>query len=504
MECGLPSGRPDLGKNGDRKQPEPVPDGFDYDFWLGPAPDAPYSPARVGVNFRWNYDYSGGQLTDWGGHHPDIAQWGMGTALTGPVRIRNARGKWPEDPVWNTATEYYFEAEYRNGVILKISTEFRMGVTFKGTEGRVHVNRGRIEADPESLLEEEFGPEEIRLQASDNHFRNFIDCVLSRKEPVAPVEQAHRSISICHLGNIAMLLGRDLAWDPDTEQIVGDHVAHSLSQPPLPGPLDAACMKILARWLLAASLIANLALGLAYFGRSPARPADAAAWTPREEPKPAPQEAPPDASAAGAPARVLPLRWDAVESDDYSQFIGNLRQMGCPEPTIRDIVAAEINGRFEPEFQDLLRASQDFEYWRVGPGHPETRALILGRLEELEGRRQAILRKPAGGGVLPPPPALLAHPPRAGGAGPLRHASRGSEGRPARHGSRPAAAPAGAEPSVPRISSSTRCGTPPVPISCGPGWRGWRRARRNSASSSSWRSPSPAPCRRVRKTMRRR
>ena len=125
-----------------------------YDFWLGPAPHALYAPARVGVNFRWNYDYSGGQLTDWGGHHPDIAQWGMGTTHTGPVKIKNAKGVWPEDPLWNTATEYSFEAHYRSGVVMKISDKFRMGVTFKGTDGWVYVNRGRIEANPKSLLDE--------------------------------------------------------------------------------------------------------------------------------------------------------------------------------------------------------------------------------------------------------------------------------------------------------------------------------------------------------------
>lgn len=84
VTCGLPGGHPDFGKTGDRKKPESVPEGFNYDMWLGPAPAAPYSPARCHVNFRWNYDYSGGQVTDWGGHHPDIAQWGLGTDLTGP------------------------------------------------------------------------------------------------------------------------------------------------------------------------------------------------------------------------------------------------------------------------------------------------------------------------------------------------------------------------------------------------------------------------------------
>ena len=236
VECGLPGGRPDLGKNGHRKLPEPVPAGFDFDLWLGPAPEVPYAPARVGVNFRWIYDHSGGQLTDWGGHHPDIAQWGMGTSYSGPVRIRNAKGVWEEDELWNTATQYYFEAEYRSGVLLKISDKFKMGVTFKGTDGWVYVNRGQIDAHPKSLLDETFGEGDVRLPVSDNHFRNFIDCVISREEPVAPVEQAHRSISICHLGNIAMLLGRDLQWDPEREQVIGDHSAHSMLNRPYRAP----------------------------------------------------------------------------------------------------------------------------------------------------------------------------------------------------------------------------------------------------------------------------
>ena len=108
VKCGLPGGRPDFGKTGDRKKPEPVPEGFNYDMWLGPAPQAPYAPARCHVNFRWILDYSGGQVTDWGGHHPDIAQWGMNTERTGPVEIKNAKGVFPKDDLWNTATEYYF------------------------------------------------------------------------------------------------------------------------------------------------------------------------------------------------------------------------------------------------------------------------------------------------------------------------------------------------------------------------------------------------------------
>jgi predicted dehydrogenase len=233
VRCGLPGGRTDYGKTGQRKKPEPVPEGFDYEFWLGPAPKAPYAPARCHVNFRWIYDYSGGQVTDWGGHHPDCAQWGMGTDHTGPVEIRNAKGVFPPDELWNTATEFYFEAIYANGVKLIVSNKERGGVTWEGADGWIWANRGKHEASPKALLDSKIGPGEIHLYESNNHYRNFIDCVLSRKETAAPVETAHRSITICHLGNIAMRLGRDrLKWDPVKEQVLDDaEAAKMLSRP---------------------------------------------------------------------------------------------------------------------------------------------------------------------------------------------------------------------------------------------------------------------------------
>jgi predicted dehydrogenase len=237
VRCGLPGGRPDFGRTGGRKSPEPVPEGFDYQTWLGPAPDAPYAPARCHVNFRWIYDYSGGQVTDWGGHHPDCAQWGMGTEHTGPVEIRNAKASFPPDPLWNTATEYHFEALYASGVRLIISNKERGGVTWEGTDGWVWADRGRHDASSKEILNSEIGANETRLYVSNDHFRNFIDCVLSRKEPVAPVEVAHRSITICHLGNIAMRLGREsLKWDPEKEKILGDSEASKMLRRPYRDP----------------------------------------------------------------------------------------------------------------------------------------------------------------------------------------------------------------------------------------------------------------------------
>jgi myo-inositol 2-dehydrogenase/D-chiro-inositol 1-dehydrogenase len=233
VRCGLPGGRPDFGKSADLKMPQPVPDGFDYQSWLGPAPQADYAPARCHVNFRWIYDYSGGQVTDWGGHHPDCAQWGLGTEYTGPIEIREAEGVFPSDPLWNTATEFYFEAVYENGVRMIISDKERGGVTWEGTDGWVWADRDRHHASSKAILNAEIGPDEIHLYKSDNHFRNFIDCVISRQECVAPVEVAHRSITICHLGNIAMRLGRaSLIWDPEKEQISNDEEAARMLRRP--------------------------------------------------------------------------------------------------------------------------------------------------------------------------------------------------------------------------------------------------------------------------------
>jgi predicted dehydrogenase len=237
VRVGLPGGRPDFAKTGDRKKPEEVPAGFDYNLWLGPAPEAPYAPARCHVNFRWIYDYSGGMVTDWGGHHPDCAQWGMGTEDTGPVEIRAAKAEFPPDPLWNTATEFYFEAIYGNGVKMIISNKERGGVTWEGTEGSVWADRGRHDANPKSILESQIGENEIHLYKSDNHYRNFIDCVISREPCAAPVETAHRSITICHLGNIAMRLGREkLRWDPAKEQIIDDAEASKMLSREYRGP----------------------------------------------------------------------------------------------------------------------------------------------------------------------------------------------------------------------------------------------------------------------------
>lgn len=239
VRCGLPGGTPDFGKTGHLTETVPVPKGFNYDMWLGPAPEAPYYPARTHVNFRWILDYSGGQVTDWGGHHPDIAQWGMDTERTGPVKIQNARAVWSDHAVWNTAVEFYFECIYANGLKLIVSSKEEIGgVKFEGSDGHVWATRGNHGASSEEIYHSKIGSDEVRLYHSDDHYRNFIDCVLSRGETAAPAEIAHRSITIGHLGNIAMILGEDLEWDPKKEKFKGNSRANKMLSRAMRAPWD--------------------------------------------------------------------------------------------------------------------------------------------------------------------------------------------------------------------------------------------------------------------------
>ncbi len=204
-------------------QPEmPIPDGLNYDMWLGPAPEAPYNDKRLHYQWRWISDYSGGQITDWAGHHCDIAQWGMGYERGGPIEVAG-KGKRPQDGLYTTFNEYEFECLYGNGVKMIVSSAApESGVRFEGDDGWVFVGRHRIDAHRKDLLSSVIGPNEIHLYESKNHRQNFVDCIKSRAETVAPVEIGHRSISIGHLGVIAMHLQRKLKWDPKEERFVDD------------------------------------------------------------------------------------------------------------------------------------------------------------------------------------------------------------------------------------------------------------------------------------------
>ena len=209
------------------------PEELDYNTWLGPAPYAPYAPARVHKNWRWILDYGGGQLMDWIGHHCDIAHWGMNLDNTGPVEIEGY-GEYPKTGLWNTATKYRVDTLYADGLKMIIAGGHKDvcngsgGTKWIGDRGWVHVDRGSLEASDNSFLSEKFGPNEIHLFNSPGHIRNFLDCVKSRKQTLTPCETAHRSASPGHLGQIAMLLGRKIHFNPDTEKIIGDETASKM------------------------------------------------------------------------------------------------------------------------------------------------------------------------------------------------------------------------------------------------------------------------------------
>jgi len=233
VEVSLPHGHSDFGGTAGQETPMEPPISLDYNTWLGPAPYAPYAPARVHKNWRWNLDYGGGQLLDWIGHHCDIAHWGMDFDNTGPYEVEG-NGFYPETGLWNTATKYYVTAKYKNDVKLIIAGGYpeicngKHGTKWIGEEGWVHVDRGFIDAHPKSLLSNNFGPNDLRLYKSPGHSKNFLDCVKSRNKTLTPVEVAHRSATPGHLGQISMLLKRKINFDPVNQKIIGDEVASSM------------------------------------------------------------------------------------------------------------------------------------------------------------------------------------------------------------------------------------------------------------------------------------
>ncbi len=207
---------------------QPVPPGFDYDMWLGPAPVAPYAPGRCHFNFRWISDYSGGMLTDWGAHYVDTAQWANGTDHSGPVSVEG-KGEFLSRGIYNTANIFDLMYHYANGVSMQVVSG-GTSIGFQGTEGWIQCLgwRGELEASKKSILNAEIKSSEIHLYTAKSEHRNFIDCVKSRKETYVPVEVGHRTATALHMGNIAMQLNRKVYWDPEKEAFIDDDEANAL------------------------------------------------------------------------------------------------------------------------------------------------------------------------------------------------------------------------------------------------------------------------------------
>ena len=230
-----------------------APSHLNWEMWLGQAPlvdyrfkdtGSKYGHSRCHYEFRWWYEYSGGKLTDWGAHHVDIAQWaidqngeGQGPVKIVPVAVEHpvdlSQGHPVQDDRYNTSQKFTIHAQFPNGVLMEIVSESPdgNGILFEGTEGRFHVGRGRLKGKPVEELESNPLPdgaiEQVyRGKQPTSHMQNFFDCVVSRELPISDVYTHHRALTTCHLANIAIRLGRELTWDPQTEQIVGDDEAN--------------------------------------------------------------------------------------------------------------------------------------------------------------------------------------------------------------------------------------------------------------------------------------
>ncbi|MDA1049780.1 MAG: Gfo/Idh/MocA family oxidoreductase [Planctomycetota bacterium] len=216
------------------------PSNLNWDMWQGQTPAVPYIEERCHYTFRWWYEYSGGQMTDWGAHHLDIAQWGINSL---PVEIESS-AKFPTvKDSYNVAIDFFAKYRYANGVEMTVSDTGRNGIMFTGTEGRIFANRGTVSGKAVEDLATNPLPREAfrvydfdnldrpertgKLDAIINHMGNFFDCVASRKKPISDVESQHRSVSTCHLGNISMRVGRPLKWDAEKEEFPGDAEANS-------------------------------------------------------------------------------------------------------------------------------------------------------------------------------------------------------------------------------------------------------------------------------------
>lgn len=249
---GAPSGGPFASSD--------TPDDLDWNLWVGPAPDAPYSEQRR-KEFRWFFEYSGGKMTDWGAHHIDIAQWALAPGEDGPTRIKGS-GEFtknvPSDLDWaaflngevdlpdgfNTATKFNIDLNYGNGSLLNVNDkyvreseniDFNNGILFEGEKGRIFVNRSKLQGSPVNALTDadraeinDYIIELCKGKSPGNHMGNFFECIGDRGKPISDVWSHHRTMTSCHLCNIALMTGRELKWDPKGEKFIGDDDANKL------------------------------------------------------------------------------------------------------------------------------------------------------------------------------------------------------------------------------------------------------------------------------------
>jgi len=223
------------------EQAQTPPSYLDWDFWLGPSPYVDYTPNRCNYLFRWYSNYSGGVLTDHGAHENDIAQWMIGADGSGPTKIEGS-GQFHDSGPHDVLRQFEVRFTYGNhgGIELLCTTQrssFGSSMNLYGDDGRISVSRRRISAsDPDIITTESKNYDDRLLESYVRHYENWIDCIHSRERPVGDVEIGHRSVTVCHLANLAVRLGRALSWNVDRESFVDDPAANRLLRRPMRSP----------------------------------------------------------------------------------------------------------------------------------------------------------------------------------------------------------------------------------------------------------------------------
>ncbi|HNZ69675.1 MAG: Gfo/Idh/MocA family oxidoreductase [Bacteroidota bacterium] len=248
-----------IGLPGDPSGPNapemPVPKNLNFDMWLGSTPLVPYT--EMGVHPQNDYgrpgwlrleNYGAGMITGWGQHHFDSAAWGMDTEYTGPVAVQ-AVAEFPKSGLWNVHGDFMVKADYANGITMYTSGGFPNGIRYEGSEGWIFVSRGdyvasasdpvsrdasrkALDASDPRILESTIGENEIHLTRSDNQHGNWLDSIISRKEPISPVEIGHRACTVCLISHIAMKIPGRLEWDPQTERFLNSEEANTMLRRP--------------------------------------------------------------------------------------------------------------------------------------------------------------------------------------------------------------------------------------------------------------------------------
>ena len=236
-----------------------VPKNLDYDMWLGSTPLVYYTEKRVHPQNDYSRpgwlrceQFGAGMITGWGVHHLDIAHWAMDLEYSGPVEVE-AQAEFPKKGLWDVHGKYRITAKYPNGVVMTVCDEFPNGVRFEGSSGWIFVTRGNyavtasdpvvqsanakaLDASDPKILASKIGPDEVHLYESEEQHGNWLDCIRTRRQPIAPAEVGHRTCSACLVGHIAMKIPRKLHWDPAQERFKGDDAANALLSRPMRAP----------------------------------------------------------------------------------------------------------------------------------------------------------------------------------------------------------------------------------------------------------------------------